>query len=233
VGGCLAVTRFRQGTPGAMISVRPMGCRSSLMFSLSAGRPDAGPAGRTPVSPNTCGTGIGGEGRFELMRGDRKLFVTPMRELAKGEHFPLLVTLADGKFQCLPERCLARNAARSAGAIRMGIGHADVRKLAALAQGVHGGDAHRQPLRRCPDGQQVVRPIIEHPEPARGRHVRGHSGDKRLGNPCERLGRLDRCGRYTFKGIVRLRSAVKVWTFSGLVSGVEGYWFEFSVRCAG
>jgi len=53
---------------------------------------------RLPHRLHTRGTGIGGggEGRFELVRGDRKLFVTPTRELAKGERFTLLVTLADG-----------------------------------------------------------------------------------------------------------------------------------------
>jgi len=53
---------------------------------------------RLPYKLHTRGTGIGGggEGRFELVRGDRKVFVTPTRELAKGERFPLLVTLADG-----------------------------------------------------------------------------------------------------------------------------------------
>lgn len=51
-----------------------------------------------PFALHTRGTvvGSGGEGRFEVLKGDRKAVITPTRALAKAERFPMVVTLADG-----------------------------------------------------------------------------------------------------------------------------------------
>jgi hypothetical protein len=113
-----------------------------------------------------------------------------------------------------------------------GIGHPDVGKFPALAQGVDRGGGHRQPLRCLPNGQEPARVVLQRSEPAGGQsRARGHSGDKRLGIPCERLGRLDRRGRHSGKESAGLRSAGKVWTIPGPASGAEGHWFESSIAC--
>ena len=97
-------------------------------------------------------------------------------------------------------------------------------KLAPVAQGVHGGGAHRQPLRRLPDRQEAIRPAIHCPEPA-GRRW-GQGGDKRLASPCERLEWLDGRGSRSGRETAWLGIAVNGWTDQGGASQARGRRFE-------
>jgi len=79
--------------------VRPIVLRQSSMERV----PDIYVAGgvptilHLPAKVMARGTGIrGGARRFKLVMGGDQLLVTPMRGLAKGERFPMVVALADG-----------------------------------------------------------------------------------------------------------------------------------------
>src|SRR5205814_6295238 len=53
---------------------------------------------RLPVKLHARGTGIGGGGqrRFDVLMGGQQILLTPKKDLADGERFPMWVTLADG-----------------------------------------------------------------------------------------------------------------------------------------
>src|SRR5689334_16486623 len=102
-----------------------------------------------------------------------------------------------------------------------------MRQLAALAQGVYGGGAHRQPLRCLAHGQELVRLTRDYWQPlARVRAAQGQGGDKLLGIRWYDMGSLD----FTVDAFQRqnhwLRMAVNAWTLLPGASQTRGRGFD-------